>query len=149
MIIDESGIYRCSGRLKYTPFPYNSRYPVLLPAEHPVTQFIVKKCHDKVMHNCVQDTLSFVRNIMCVKEDKLSRDLSINVSYAESWKQHHLQHHQLQTYLSFVCLIILPSPVVVWISVGLCLSKIYFQRTLQCTRFGLCYLHVHLLVQCT
>ena len=63
----------------------------------------------------------------------------INVSYVESWKRRHLQHHQLQTYLSFVCLIILPSPVVVWISVGLCLSKIYFQRTLQCTRFGLCY----------
>ena len=43
---------------------------------------------------------------MCVKEDKLSRGLSINVSYDKSWKQSHLQHHQLQTYLSFICLMI-------------------------------------------
>ena len=43
---------------------------------------------------------------MCVMEDKLSRGLSINVSYDESWKQSHLQHHQLQTYLSFACLMI-------------------------------------------
>ena len=38
LIIDESGVYRCSGRLKHAPLPYNSRCPLLLPAEHPVTQ---------------------------------------------------------------------------------------------------------------
>ena len=86
---------------------------------------------------------------MCRKEDKLLRSLSINVSYVESWKQSHLRHYQLQTYLNFVCLMMLPSPIVVWIFVGLCLSKIYFQRILQCTRSGLNYLHVHFLLQCT
>ena len=58
LIMDESGIYRCGGRLKHAPLPYNSRCPILLPVEHPVTQLIIKKCHDKVMHNGVQDTLT-------------------------------------------------------------------------------------------
>ena len=40
LIMDESGIYRCGGRLKHAPLPYNSRCPVLLPAEHPVTQLL-------------------------------------------------------------------------------------------------------------
>ena len=58
LIIDENVIYRCSGRLKHAPLPYNSRCPVLLPAEHPVTQLIIKKRHDKVIHNGVQNALT-------------------------------------------------------------------------------------------
>ena len=42
LIIDESGIYRCSRRLKHASLPYNSRCPVFLPAEHPVTQLIIR-----------------------------------------------------------------------------------------------------------
>ena len=61
LIVDESGIYRCGGRLKHAPLPYNSRCPVLLPAEHHVTQLIIKSCHDKVMHNGVLDTLTELR----------------------------------------------------------------------------------------
>ena len=61
LIIDENVIYRCSGRLKHAPLPYNSRCPVLLPAEHPVTQLIIKKRADKVIHNGVQNALTDLR----------------------------------------------------------------------------------------
>ena len=58
LIIDESRVYRYSGRLKHAPLSYNSQYPVFVPAEHPVTQLIIKMCDDKLMHSGVQDTLT-------------------------------------------------------------------------------------------
>ena len=66
LIIDESGIYGCSGKQQHAPLFYNCRCRVLPPAEHPVTQLIIKKCHDKVMHNGVQDTLTELRQKYCV-----------------------------------------------------------------------------------
>ena len=49
--IDEDGILRCNGRLRYADFlPYDARYPILLPRKNWVTKLIVKFYHEKDYH---------------------------------------------------------------------------------------------------
>ena len=49
--IDEDGIIRCDGRLKFADFlPYDTRFPIILPRGHWVTKLIVKNYHDRGNH---------------------------------------------------------------------------------------------------
>ena len=48
MQLDEDGIIRCDGRLRYTEFlPFDVRFPLILPRGHWVTKLIVKQ-HDEL-----------------------------------------------------------------------------------------------------
>ena len=58
---DEKGVRRCRGRLENTQGSYCSKYPVLLPKNHPLTILIVKQAHEHVLHNGVKETLTEVR----------------------------------------------------------------------------------------
>ena len=55
---DTSGILRCCGPLEDSPLPYESKYPLLLPADHHYTKLVIRRCHEEVMHNGVQATLA-------------------------------------------------------------------------------------------
>eukprot|EP00112_Aurelia_sp_Birch-Aquarium-sp1_P012313 Seg259.12 transcript_id=Seg259.12/GoldUCD/mRNA.D3Y31 product="hypothetical protein" protein_id=Seg259.12/GoldUCD/D3Y31 len=49
--IDEDGLLRCNGRLRYADFlPYDARYPIILPRKNWVTKLIVKFYHEKDHH---------------------------------------------------------------------------------------------------
>ena len=49
--IDEEGLLRCNGRLRYADFlPYDARHPILLPRKNWVTKLIVKFYHEKDHH---------------------------------------------------------------------------------------------------
>ena len=49
--IDEDGVIRCDGRLKFAEFlPYDTRCPIILPRRHWVTKLIVKNYHERVNH---------------------------------------------------------------------------------------------------
>ena len=49
--IDEDGIIRCDGRLKFADFlPYDTRFPIILPRGHWVTKLIVKNYHERGNH---------------------------------------------------------------------------------------------------
>ena len=49
--IDEDGIIRCEGRLKFADFlPYDTRFPIILPRGHWVTKLIVKNYHERRNH---------------------------------------------------------------------------------------------------
>ena len=61
LFVDENGLYRCGGRLKNAPLPFDSKFPVLIPEEHYVTELIIRSCHNNVMHNGVKDTLTELR----------------------------------------------------------------------------------------
>ena len=61
LFVDENGIYHCGGRLKNAPLPFDSKFPVLIPEEHYVTELIIRNCHNNVMHNGVKDTLTELR----------------------------------------------------------------------------------------
>jgi len=58
----EEGVWRCKGRLGKADMSYASRYPALLPKEHPLSVLIVKDTHWKVMHNGVKETLTQIRS---------------------------------------------------------------------------------------
>ena len=47
--------------LKNAPLPFDSKFPVLIPEEHYVTELIIRNCHNNVMHNGVKDTLTELR----------------------------------------------------------------------------------------
>ena len=50
-LIDEDGILRCDGRLKYAEFiPYKTRFPIILPRRHWVTTLLIKHYHEKGYH---------------------------------------------------------------------------------------------------
>ncbi|XP_065941558.1 uncharacterized protein [Magallana gigas] len=50
-VIDEDGLLRCDGRLKYAEYlPYDVRYPVILPRNNRVTTLIIKYHHEKGKH---------------------------------------------------------------------------------------------------
>ena len=47
--LDCDGVLRCDGRLRYAEkLSYDSRYPIILPRKHPVTQLIVRFHHEKL-----------------------------------------------------------------------------------------------------
>ena len=62
MFMDETGVWRCGGRLTNADMPQLSKHPILLEITHPFTTLIVKDCHEKVMHNGVRETLSELRS---------------------------------------------------------------------------------------
>ena len=59
---DYDGILRSQGRLDYSQLPYCARHPAVLPRGHHITKLIVRKCHSRVMHNGVNETLVEVRS---------------------------------------------------------------------------------------
>jgi hypothetical protein len=58
----DEGIWRCGGRLSNADIPYNVKHPILLPRDHHLTQLIVRRAHERVLHNGVKDTLNEVRS---------------------------------------------------------------------------------------
>ena len=52
--IDEDGIIRCDGRLKFADFlPYDTRFQIILPRGHWVTKLIAKNHHERGNHAAV------------------------------------------------------------------------------------------------
>ena len=61
LFLDENGLWRCGGRLANANLPYSTKYPLLLPRNHPLTPLIVNDAHRRVLHNGVCETLTEVR----------------------------------------------------------------------------------------
>ena len=59
---DYDGILRSQGRLDYSQLPYCARHPAVLPRGYHITKLIIRKCHSRVMHNGVNETLVEVRS---------------------------------------------------------------------------------------
>lgn len=50
LIMDEFGLLRVDGRLRYMNAPYDSRFPILLPPNHKFTMMIARAIHLKTLH---------------------------------------------------------------------------------------------------
>ena len=48
--IDSEGVIRVGGRLRHMDLPYIEKHPSLLPADHPVTTYIMFHCHKISLH---------------------------------------------------------------------------------------------------
>lgn len=61
LFLDESGLWRCGGRLAHANIPYSTKYPLLLCRDHSLTTLIVSDAHRCVLHDGVRETLNQVR----------------------------------------------------------------------------------------
>ena len=59
---DESEVWRCKGRISNANVSYDCKHPILLPANDPYTILVIKKAHERVLHNWVKETLTEVRS---------------------------------------------------------------------------------------
>ena len=59
---DEKGIIHCRGRLGNSQASYDTKFPALLSRNHHVMSLIIRCCHEHVMHNGLQETLTEVRS---------------------------------------------------------------------------------------
>ena len=60
---DDSGILRCRGRIdNAASLPYSTKYPILLPSNHPLTTLYIHQAHARVLHNGVKETLTELRS---------------------------------------------------------------------------------------
>ena len=58
MICDD-GLLHCDGRLQYADcLSWETRYPIILPKKHPVTQLIIKQAHEHCLHAGTNQVLS-------------------------------------------------------------------------------------------
>ena len=62
LFCDESGIWRCGGRLGLSNLPYTTRYPIVLPRDHYFSILVIGQAHARVMHNGVKETLVEIRS---------------------------------------------------------------------------------------
>lgn len=58
---DDQGVLRCRGRIERAVIPKDMKDPILLNTKHPVTEMIVTKCHERVSHGGVKETLTEIR----------------------------------------------------------------------------------------
>ena len=42
---DKENIIRCHGRIQESPLPYDTKFPILLPSNHQLTELIVLRSH--------------------------------------------------------------------------------------------------------
>ena len=58
---DQDGIVRCKGRPEYSELRPDTRDPIILPKEHPLTLLQVQECHTRILHSGVRSTLAELR----------------------------------------------------------------------------------------
>ena len=56
---DKENIVHCYGRLENET---ENKYSIMLSRNHDLTELLVLKCHEKVLHNGMKQTLNDLRN---------------------------------------------------------------------------------------
>lgn len=59
--LDDHGLIRVGGRLKNSNLKFDHKYPIVLPAKHPLTTLIIRYEHERNFHAGTHATLSNVR----------------------------------------------------------------------------------------
>ena len=62
LFLDQTGIWRCGGRLTNADIPYSAKHPILLYKDHYLTVLIARRAHERVLHNGVKETLTEIRS---------------------------------------------------------------------------------------
>ena len=61
LFLDNKGTIRCEGRIHNAPLDDHTKYPALLPKEHPLTRLIVYSVHKEQLHTGVNGTVAALR----------------------------------------------------------------------------------------
>ncbi len=62
LFVDESGVWRCGGRMSNSCLSPAAQTPILLDKKHHLAALIVMDAHKRVMHNGVKETLTELRS---------------------------------------------------------------------------------------
>ena len=60
-MVDEEGILRCEGRLKFATISQETRSPILLNDKHPLSKLIILNIHESNKHISAKYTLNQFR----------------------------------------------------------------------------------------
>lgn len=60
--LDNNGLLRLGGRLQRSLLPTNTKHPLILPKDSPLTQLIIADAHLRTLHGGTQLTLTYLRN---------------------------------------------------------------------------------------
>lgn len=60
--IDQEGIIRVGGSIRYANISYDKKFPIVLPSNHDVTKLIIRQEHLKQLHSGVEETLYSIRS---------------------------------------------------------------------------------------
>jgi hypothetical protein len=55
--LSKEGLIRVGGRLTHAPINFNQKFPIVLPANHYITELIVRQEHERQLHAGPQATL--------------------------------------------------------------------------------------------
>ena len=61
LYLDENNVIKCKGRMQNAPIPETAKYPMLLPANEPLTTLLVKEAHQQLLHSGFNSTIAHIR----------------------------------------------------------------------------------------
>jgi hypothetical protein len=61
--LSKEGLIRVGGRLTHAPINFNQKFPIVLPANHYITELIVRQEHERQLHAGPQATLCSIRQV--------------------------------------------------------------------------------------
>nr|XP_042903892.1 uncharacterized protein LOC122270483 [Parasteatoda tepidariorum] len=75
VFMDDNGLMRVGGRLKFSELTESQKYQMLLPKSHHLTQLIIEHFHNKSLHSGVQTTLYLIRQFYWIPsgQDRVRR----------------------------------------------------------------------------
>ena len=76
---DGDGLLRMDGRLRFADeLPYDTRHPILLPKDHPVTRLVIADAHERLGHGAgVEQVLTELRSrFWIVKGRRMARNVT-------------------------------------------------------------------------
>ena len=83
---DESGVWRCRGRIQKAAVLYSTKHQVLLHKDHHLSVLLVRSAHIRVLHNGVKDTLTELRSRFWIVKGRNFIKKIINQFLA--WRRH-------------------------------------------------------------
>ena len=66
LYIDDDGILRLRGRLANSTCDNDFKYPIYLRNDSYFTKLLILYCHEYVLHNGLNCTLNYLRNVYCI-----------------------------------------------------------------------------------
>ncbi|XP_053389679.1 uncharacterized protein LOC128552661 [Mercenaria mercenaria] len=61
LFLDEQGLMRCKGRLENANLSEGARHPILLPKNDHLTELIIERTHQELLHSGISQTLAKTR----------------------------------------------------------------------------------------
>lgn len=93
---DSTGAWRCGGRLSNADVQYSAKHSSLLPKGHGLTTLIVRRAHQRVLHNGMKETLTELCSRYWVVKSRLSASIILHqhtICHRFERKEYLLHHH--------------------------------------------------------